>query len=396
MEAVVYQGAGSVAVQDVPRPKIEHPTDIILRLTSSAICGSDLHMYDGHSDARPGLIFGHEPMGVVEEVGEAVRLVSPGDRVVVPFNIACGSCINCIRGFTNACLTMNPKDPGAGYGYVHLGEYRGAQAEFVRVPYGDWACLKLPGKPGDENEDHFLMLADIFPTAFYANELAQVSTGKTVAIFGAGPVGLLAAHSARLRGAAMIYVVDKDRKRLDMAKSLGAMPVNFLNGDPVVQIQEHLQATKSLTEAMRYGEDKLLRGVDCVIDAVGYQAYDRQNPDQFKPNQVLLDAARIANFGGALGIIGVYTRDDPMGKTEAEKHGMLTLPWGLMWEKGLQIGNGQTPVKRFHVFLRDLIISGKASPGVIVTDHIRIKDAPEAYKKFDKRDGLVKPVIRFV
>jgi glutathione-independent formaldehyde dehydrogenase len=395
MEAVVYTGPGTVAVQDVPRPQIEFPTDVIVRLTSSAICGSDLHMYEGHTDAKPGLVFGHEPMGVVEEVGNAVELVKAGDRVVMPFNIACGNCFNCVRGLTNACLTMNPDNPGAGYGYVHLGQYKGAQAELLRVPHADWACLKLPGTPGDQYEDDFLMLADIFPTAYYANEMAQTGPGKTVAIFGAGPVGLLAVHSAMIRGAPLIYCIDKDKKRLEMAKSLGALPINFLDGDPVLQIQEHLQSLKPLNDAMRDGEKKMLQGVDCVIDAVGYQAFDRAKPDQYKANQVLIDAARIANFGSPLGIIGVYQMSDPRGINEAEKHGMLMMPWGLMWEKGLQIRTGQTPVKLFHGFLRDQIIAGRARPGTIVTDHINIKDAPDTYKTFDKRDGVVKAVIRF-
>ncbi|CAJ37392.1 glutathione-independent formaldehyde dehydrogenase [Methanocella arvoryzae] len=397
MEAVVYTGPGSVAVKDIPRPQIEHPTDVILRLTSSAICGSDLHMYDGHTDAQPGLVFGHEPMGIVEEVGDAVRLVKEGDRVVVPFNIACGVCFNCERGFTNACLTMNAANPGGAYGYTHMGPYLGAQAEFTRVPHADWACLKLPGRPGDSNEDNFLMLADVFPTAYYATELAQVAPGKTTAVFGAGPVGLLCVHSALMRGAPIVYLVDKDKRRLEMGLSLGAIPINFLDGDPVVQIQEHLKTMRPLHDAMRYGEDKMLRGVDCVIDAVGYQAYDRQNPDQFKPNQVLLDIARVANYTATVGIIGVYTMSDPRGKTEAEKNGMIMMPWGLMWEKGLQIGTGQTPVKRFQAFLRDQIIAGKASPGSIVTDHIKIGDAPETYKEFDKRGSeVVKAVIRFI
>jgi glutathione-independent formaldehyde dehydrogenase len=396
MEAVVYTGPGTVEVRDIPRPHIEHPTDVILRLTSSAICGSDLHMYEGYTDMQPGVVFGHEPLGVVEEVGTGIRLVKPGDRVVVPFNIACGDCFNCVRGLTNACLTMNPGNPGAGYGYTHLGPYNGAQAEFLRVPRGDWACLKLPGTPGDEYEDDFLMLADIFPTAYYANELAKTGPGKTVAIFGAGPVGLLAVHSAMIRGAPLIYCIDKDEKRLEMAKSLGALPINFLDGDPVLQIQEHLATIRPLWDAQRDGESKLLRGVDCVIDAVGYQAFDRAHPDKYKPNQVLLDATRIANFGAALGVIGVYLQDDPRGETELEKHGMFTLPWGAMWEKGLQIGTGQTPVKRFHGFLRDQIIAGRAKPGVIVNRHINIKDAPETYRAFDRRDGVIKPAIRFV
>ena len=276
-----------------------------------------------------------------------------------------------------------------------MGLHRGAQAEYLRVPRGDWACLKLPGTPGDEYEDDFLMLADIFPTAYFGNELAMTGPGKTVAVFGAGPVGLLSVHSAMIRGAALIYCVDKDPKRLEMAKSMGAMPINFLDGDPVLQIAEHLKTIRPLNDAQRPGEEKILRGVDCVIDAVGYQAYDRANPDRYKANQVLIDCARIANFGGALGIIGVYLRIDPSAPNDPGSLGMMSLPWGMMWEKGLQIGTGQTPVKRFHTFLRDQVIAGRAKPGVIVTDHIHIRDAPEAYKQFDKRAGMVKPVIRF-
>jgi glutathione-independent formaldehyde dehydrogenase len=197
MEAIVYTGPGTVEVQDIPRPQIEHSTDVILKLTSSAICGSDLHMYEGHSDAPTGLVFGHEPMGVVDEVGDGVRLVKPGDRVVVPFNIACGDCFNCVRGFTNACLTMTQTEPGAAYGYTHMGMYRGAQAEYVRVPRGDWACLKLPGTPGDEYEDDFLMLADIFPTAYFGDELAMTGPGKTVAVFSSSRSSGLCKHWAQ-------------------------------------------------------------------------------------------------------------------------------------------------------------------------------------------------------
>ncbi len=395
MEAVVYTGPGNVAVEDIPKPEIEQPTDVILRMTSAAICGSDLHMYDGHTVAGPGVIIGHEPMGIVEAVGDAVRLVKSGDRVVVPFNIACGDCINCVRGMTSACLTLNPEGAGAAYGYVHLGPYKGAQAEYVRVPHGDWACLKLPGKPGDEFEDDFLMLADIFATAYYSCDLAKVEVGKSVAIFGAGPVGLLAALSAKLKGAGDTYVIDKDQKRLDMAKTTGAIPINFLDGDPVEQIMNERRSNRTRAEAMRPGEEKMT-GVDCCIDAVGYQAFDRAHPDQFKPNQVLLDCARLVNPGGAIGVIGVYQPDDPAGRNEAEKHGMLTLPFGLLWSKGVSIGTGQTPVKSYHVFLRDLIMAGKARPGFIVTNHINIKDAPETYRAFDKRNGVVKAAIRFV
>ena len=209
MKAVVYNGARDVRVEDVPEPRIEEPTDAIVRITSSGICGSDLHMYDGHTPAEPGIILGHEPMGVVEEVGDGVSIIKEGDRVVMPFNVACGTCYNCLRGYSSACLVMNPQGAGAAYGYVTMGPYRGAQAEMLRVPRADWACLKLPGRPGDDKEDDYVMLADVFPTAFHATEMAKVSSGKTVAVFGAGPVGLLSAYCSMLKGASEVYVVDR-------------------------------------------------------------------------------------------------------------------------------------------------------------------------------------------
>jgi glutathione-independent formaldehyde dehydrogenase len=394
MKAVVYESPMHVAVADVPRPKLQNPRDAIVRLTSSAICGSDLHMYEGHTEMKPGRVVGHEPMGVIEEVGEAVRTLKPGDRVVMPFNVACGVCMNCVRGYTNACLTLNREKAGAGYGYVGLGPYEGAQAEFLHVPFADWACLKLPGTPGDQFEDDFVLLADIFPTAYYSTEMANVTAGKSVAIFGAGPVGLLAAYSSLLKGAAQVFVVDKAKRRLDMAKSIGAIPINFLDGDPVEQIKTMRLENKLLMDSFRPGEEKMA-GVDCAIDAVGYQAYDRSDPSKYKANQVLMDIARVVNPTGALGIIGVYLESDPRAPNEAEKAGYLMLPWGEIWSKGLTVKNGQTPVKEFHIFLRNLIIAGRAKPGFIVTDRINIEDAPRAYKEFDKREDLVKAVIKF-
>ncbi len=272
--------------------------------------------------------------------------------------------------------------------------FSGAQAEYVRVPYADWACLKLPGKPGDEFEDDFVLLADIFPTAYYSTDMANVSAGKSVAIFGAGPVGLLAALSCKLKGAADTYVVDKSKKRLELAKSVGAIPINFLDGDPVEQIKNHRLENKLLMDSFRPGEEKMI-GVDCGIDAVGYQAFDRSDPTKYKSNQVLLDLARVINPTGSLGIIGVYLDKDPRATTEAEKSGYLMMPYGTLWGKGITIKNGQTPVKEYHMFLRNLIIAGKAKPSFIVTDHINIEDAERTYKEFDKRDSLVKAVIRF-
>ena len=393
MRAVVYKGPGKVAVEEVDDPKISSPTGAIVRITSSAICGSDLHMYDGHTTADPGVIFGHEPMGVVEKVGDAVDTIKVGDRVVMPFNIACGACYNCIRGYTNACLTMNPKGAGAAYGYVGMGPYRGAQAEMLLVPKADWACLKLPGKPGDDKEDDFVLLADVFPTAYHAAEMARVSAGKSVAVFGAGPVGLLAAYSSILKGASEVYVVDWSKKRLDLAKSIGAVPINFTEGDPVKQIKD-LRMKNPVVHEIPHPEDKL-DGVECVIDAVGFQAYDKSDRFKFNPNQVISDAIKLANPTGHLGIIGVYMNEDPKGKTPDDKKGILHIPFGMLWAKGLTMETGQAPVKTYQALLRDLIVSGKAKPSFIVSDHIKIDQAPEAYKEFDERGDLVKAVIRF-
>ena len=296
MKAVVYKGPKNVEVEEVENPKIRKPTDAIVRITSSAICGSDLHMYDGETTFESGRTLGHEPMGVVEEVGDAVQLVKPGDRVVMPFNIACGFCLNCIQGMTNACLTLNPDQPGSAYGYVNMGPYQGGQAEYVLVPFADWACLKLPGEPGDEFEDDFVLLADIFPTSYYSTELANVSIGKAVAVFGAGPVGLLAAYSAILKGASEVYIIDDSQERLKRAESIGAVPINTDDGDPAQQIMEMRQNNKNLMESLRPGEEKTL-GVDSAIDAVGFQAYDRENPNQEKRNQVLMDIANVINAG---------------------------------------------------------------------------------------------------
>jgi len=395
MKAVVYKGPKKVEIEEVENPKIGKPTDAIIKVTSSAICGSDLHMYDGETTMDPGRIFGHEPMGVVEEVGDAVQLIKPGDRVVMPFNIACGFCLNCIQGMTNACLTLNPDQPGAAYGYVGMGPHEGGQAEYVHVPFADWACLKLPGKPGDEFEDDFVLLADIFPTSYYSTELANVSAGKAVAVFGAGPVGLLAAYSSILKGAAEVYIVDDSQERLRRAESIDAIPINTDDGDPSQQIMEMRQNNKNLTESLRPGEEKTL-GVDCAIDAVGFQAFDRNNPNREKRNQVLMDIANVINAGGSLGIIGVYPKANPAADNEDEKQGNIMFPLGKLWEKAVSIGMGQTPVKQMHVFLRNLIFDGKAKPSFIVSDRIPIEDAPQTYSQFDKRDTVIKPVIKFI
>src|SRR5690349_16597011 len=185
VKAVVYKGPFSVAVEEVEKPSIQHPNDVLVRVTSTAICGSDLHMYEGRTAAEAGIVFGHENLGVIEEAGPGVTSLSKGDRVVMPFNVACGFCKNCLAEKTGFCLTVNPGFAGGAYGYVAMGPYKGGQAELLRVPFADFNCLKLP--PGNEFETDFVLLADIFPTGYHGCELAQVSPGESVAVFGAGP-----------------------------------------------------------------------------------------------------------------------------------------------------------------------------------------------------------------
>ena len=395
MKAVQYSGRRKMSVSDHPAPTLNAPTDAILKVTTSGICGSDLHMYDGRTELKEGTIVGHEIMGVIEDVGPAVKSISRGDRVVLPFNIACGFCLNCHRGYTNACLTMNPDAASAAYGYAGMGPYQGGQAEFVLVPYADFNCLKLPGIPGDEWEDDFLLLADVFPTGYHATELACVSPGKTVAVFGAGPVGLLAAYSSILKGASEVYVVDNIPERLEKAKEMGAFPIDFTNGDPVERIREIRQKHRGTQESRRSGEEKM-NGVDCAIDAVGYQARDDKNPSKENPTQALMNALSVVNPTGSVGVIGVYIAPDPGAKDSKAKQGVFPFPIAEFFEKGLTIGTGQAPVKKYNEYLRDLIVSGRAKPSQIVSHHIRIEQAPEAYGKFDERtEGYTKVLIQF-
>ncbi|RXA17614.1 alcohol dehydrogenase [Methanosarcina sp. MSH10X1] len=444
MKAVVYKGPNKVAVEDVDDPEIEHPGDAIIRLTSSGICGSDLHMYEGRTVVKPGRVLGHEPLGVIEKVGDAVTSFKKGDRVVVTFNVACGHCMNCVRGFPSACLTVNPEMAGGAFGYAKMGPYKGAQAELLRVPFADFNCTKLPGSPGDQWEDDFLLLSDVFPTGFFATMLAMVMPGLPVAVFGAGPVGLLSAYSAILQGAGQVFVVDYIPDRLELARSIGAIPIDFTISDPVAQI-EALRSQYSAVDTLLPGDKKIqevvsdvqnlagragvpiditrsdpvamiqlmramnpaivqsllpgeekMKGVMSGIDAVGYQARDRNNPSKENPTQVISDLVRLVNPTGHLGIIGVFTADDPGGSDEHAKKGEYILPFGQLWEKGLTVGTGQTPVKKVILMLRDMIIAGAAKPGFIVSHRISIEDAPAAYKEFSQRaDGYTKVIIEF-
>lgn len=397
MKAVVWKKQHEVAVERVDDARIDEPTDVLVRLTTAAICGSDLHMYQGRAPGEPGTVFGHENMGVVEEVGPAVRTVAVGDRVVLPFNIGCGFCFNCSRGFTNACLTTNPDAHGGGFGYSGMGPHRGGQAEMLRVPYGDFNCLKLPGTPGDEWEDDFVLLADIFPTGYHATELAHVRPGDSVAIFGAGPVGLLAALSARIKGASEIYVVDAVPERLALVGNIeGAVAVDFTKGDPVEQILELRRPQREHVQGLRPHAGEKMPGVMCGIDAIGYEAWAHDGVGERQdPSQVLDDVFSVTNPTGHVGIIGVYFPEDPGGVNDDAKKGRFPLNLGTAWNKGLSIGMGQAPVKEYNVYLRDLIVAGLAKPSFIVSHRVPLEGAPEAYAKFDARtDGYTKVLLK--
>lgn len=375
MKAVVYKEPFKVAVEDVPDPKIESPNDVLVRITSSAICGSDLHMYEGRTAAKPGIVFGHENLGIVEDVGPGVVSITKGDRVVMPFNVACGFCKNCVAGYTGFCLTVNPGFAGGAYGYVAMGPYTGGQAEYLRVPFADFNCLKLP--PGTEHEADFVLLADIFPTGYHGCELAQVSPGETVAVYGAGPVGLMTAYSALLRGASRVFVVDRIPERLNKAKEIGAIPINFEQGDPVQQIKDQTD-----------GE-----GTDKGVDAVGYQAVVG-GAQREEPATVLNALINTVRATGMLGIPGLYVPSDPGAPDPNAKQGLLLVAIGKMFEKGLRAGSGQTNVKRYNLQLRDLIIAGRATPSFVVSNEIPLEQAPQAYEKFDKRiEGYTKVIL---
>jgi glutathione-independent formaldehyde dehydrogenase len=377
VRAVVYRKPFEVAVEEVPDPRIEQPNDVIVRITSACICGSDLHMYEGRTAAEPGIVFGHENLGIIEEVGGGVTALEEGDRVVMPFNVACGFCRNCQAGFTAFCLTVNPSGfAGGAYGYVAMGPYPGGQAEYLRVPYADFNCLPLPA--GTEHEADYALLADIFPTGYHGCELAGVAPGETVAVYGAGPVGLMAAYSALLRGASRVFVVDRVPERLAKAAQIGAVAVDFSAGDPVQQIREQTG-----------GE-----GTDKGVDAVGYQATGLDG-DREEPAAVLNQLIGTVRPTGALGVPGLYVPSDPGGADDNARQGLLLLAVGRLFEKGLRLGTGQANVKRYNRQLRDMITDGRARPSFVVSHELPLEDAPAAYQKFDQRvEGYTKVILR--
>jgi glutathione-independent formaldehyde dehydrogenase len=323
-------------------------------------------MYEGRTDAEPGIVFGHENLGIIEEVGTGVTSLRVGQRVVMPFNVACGFCRNCRANKTGFCETVNKGFAGGAYGYVSMGPYRGGQAEYLRVPFADFNCVPLPEGHGHESD--FALLADIFPTGYHSTELAGVRPGETVAVYGAGPVGLMAAYSALLKGASRVFVVDKVADRLRLAEQIGATAINFTEGNPAEQIKESLKDT----------------GTDRGVDAVGYQATAKEGEEQ--PAIVLNQLVDTVRPTGSIGTVGLYLPSDPGAPNEDAANGRLLFNIGRFFEKGLRMGTGQADVKTYAHHLRDLIIAGRAEPSFVVSKQLPLDQAPDAYARFDKRE----------
>ena len=376
MKALVYNGPMDVQVKSVPDAKIERPTDVLVEITSSNICGSDLHMYEGRTNMEIGRILGHENLGVVTEVGRAVDRVRVGDRVCLPFNIGCGFCENCERGLTGYCLTVNPGFAGGAYGFAGMGPYSGGQAQLLRVPYGDFNCLVLP-PDAQEKENDYVMLSDIFPTGYHATELAGVKPGDSVVIYGAGPVGLMAAYSANLKGASKVMVVDTHKDRLKLAEQIGAIAIDDTEGDGVARILE-LTAGK--------GAD---RGCECV----GYQCCNMHREEV--PNLTMNNLVKTVKATGGIGVVGVFLPEDPGAKDKLAKEGKIAFDFGQFWIKGQHVATGQANVKAYNRKLCNLIEAGKAKPSWIISHELPLDQAPEAYKNFDERkDGWTKIVLK--
>lgn len=406
MKAIVWEGKPfEVALKDQPIPHITDANDILIRITTSAICGSDLHMYRGVFGSKtPPWILGHEGLGTIMEVGEGVKSLKVGDRVLAPGAIYCGYCENCHRGYLTYCLTFNPSTifdfPGFGedigpnlggaqgmhhypalYCFIFHKQrpyaYEIAKAEYIRVPFADSSCLKLPSTT--EHDLDYIILSDIFPTAWDAVDSTGFDAGDTVAIFGAGPVGLLSAYSAILRGAARVYSVDYVPSRLEKAASIGAIPIDFTKDDPVEQILEREP-----------------RGVRRSIDCVGFECVNSKlEPEE---NLVLNNCIKVTEATGGIGLCGVYppspsrTAGTPLA---TDKQGEFPVLIGLFWFKGLSIRGGVAEIQRLQPMLQRLIESGKAKPSFIIDEVLHsLEEVPYAYERFSNHK-IGKPVIQF-
>jgi glutathione-independent formaldehyde dehydrogenase len=376
MKALVYNGARDVSIAEVDDPAIELPGDVIVKLTTTNICGSDLHMYEGRTEMEEGRVLGHENLGEIVEVGAGVERVKQGDLVCLPFNIGCGHCKNCEHGLTGYCLTANPGTAGAAYGFAGMGPFEGGQAEFLRVPYADFNCLLLPPDAKDKQND-YVMLSDIFPTGWHATELAGVQPGDSVVVYGGGPVGLLAAYSAVLKSASKVMLVDRHPDRLKLAEQIGAIAIDDSKGSPVDAILEQT------------GGEGADRGCECV----GYQAHDHEGHEV--PNLTMNNLVASVKATGSIGVVGVFVPEDPGAEDELEQQGKLAFDFGEFWFKGQRMATGQCNVKTYNRNLCELIAAGKAEPSFLVSHELPLAEAPGAYKHFDDRDdGWTKVVLK--
>jgi glutathione-independent formaldehyde dehydrogenase len=383
---VAYMGTGKVEVQDIPYPEFElkdgpgvNPANVgrklphaaILKVVATNICGSDQHMVRGRTTAPEGLILGHEITGEVIDVGPGVEFIKKGDLCSVPFNISCGRCRMCKTGNTGVCLNVNPDRPGSAYGYVDMGGWVGGQAEYALVPYADWNLLKFPDK--DQAMDKILdltMLSDIFPTGFHGAYTAKVGPGATVYIAGAGPVGLAAAYSAQILGAAVVIVGDMIEERLAQARSFGCETIDISKGDPKDQIEQLLGVPE----------------VDAAVDAVGFEARGHgAGSSEEAPATVLNSIMDVTRVAGSLGIPGLYVTGDPGAVDDAAKQGSLSIQIGLGWAKSHSFTTGQCPVMKYHRGLMQMILHDRAHIAKAVNATVvTLDEAPKGYADFDK------------
>ncbi|MBI4377060.1 MAG: glutathione-dependent formaldehyde dehydrogenase [Elusimicrobia bacterium] len=383
MKALVFHKPKDVRLESVPDPKIEHVRDAIIRVTSTSICGSDLHIYNGYfPQARP-LILGHEFMGIVEEVGPRVTNLKKGDRVVVPFPVACGECWFCRQDLPIHCERSNPKHYGPDgsmtrkggglFGYTDLyGSYQGGQAEYVRVPFADYGPRKVPQGMPDEKA---LFLSDIIPTGWAAINWCGLEGGETVAVFGCGPVGLMALKSARARGAGRVIGVDILDYRLKKAVEVAQAAV--INADKT----DAVEAIRQMTTG---------RGADACVDAVGMEAEhdilesaSNVVKAQVGTMRVLASAMKAARRSGTVSVVGVYGTD------------FDNFPLGQLFDKGLRLRAGQAPVHAHIDGLLDMVAQGSLRADDIVTHRLPLEEGPRAYKIFnEKREGCVKVMLK--
>ncbi|MBV9093092.1 MAG: formaldehyde dehydrogenase, glutathione-independent [Streptosporangiaceae bacterium] len=385
-KAVAYVEPGKVEVRDTDYPGLElrdgpgvNPANVgrktphgaILKCVATNICGSDQHMVRGRTTAPAGLVLGHEITGEVVEKGSDVEYIQVGDLCSVPFNISCGRCRNCKAGQTGICLNVNPDRPGSAYGYVDMGGWVGGQAQYVMVPYADWNLLRFPDREQAMAKILDLaMLSDIFPTGYHGCVTAGVGTGSTVYIAGAGPVGLAAATSAFLLGAAVVIVGDLNADRLAKAADFGCEAVDISKGEPQDQIEQILGVPE----------------VDCAVDAVGFEARGHgAEAATERPATVLNSLMVTTRAGGAIGIPGLYVTGDPGAADEAAKVGSLSLRLGLGWARSHSFYTGQCPVMRYNRQLMMAILHDRVHIAANVNaTPIPLEQAPRGYAEFDQ------------